>query len=49
VIAAAFWDAERQYRERLQAISLAAMAAAVAARTTPAEAARFFDWLRKTG
>ena len=44
-IAAAFWEAERGYREKLGAITVASIARDVARRSTPEDAARFFGWL----
>ena len=44
-IAAAFWDAERAYRERLQRTTIADIVGQIAAEADPERAARFFTWL----
>jgi Rrf2 family protein len=44
-IAAAFWEAERLYREQLSRVSVADIVRAVASHTEPDRAKAFFAWL----
>ena len=46
-IAAAFWEAERVYRERLQGVTIADILRGVAANLDPERGARFSAWLQR--
>ena len=48
-IAAAFWDAERLYRERLQAVSVLDILRQTAARVSPERVAQLRAWLETAG